>query len=233
MPIKTNDDKLEINQEPHGHGGPRDDENPGYEIADVNVSGVVVFLGGLVGFLLVFFGFCFVMGRMINEGLQTEDGPHDRWHQLSTFAGPAAAPGKRPERENLASNPEMQQKELSQMTNSFPSPRLDIDDGNQATADLHAREDLLLHHYSSVAASPGTQATLRIPIDRAMELIAQRGLPVAAAPVTTSVQMAGDAKPEVQAPLTSGFARTGYELQTMEAREQKMSYSNASAEAKK
>ena len=30
------------------------------------------------------------------------------------------------------------------MTSSFPEPRLDIDDGNQATADMHAREDLLL-----------------------------------------------------------------------------------------
>ena len=35
------------------------------------------------------------------------------------------------------------------MTTTFPEPRLDIDDGNQATADLHAREDLLLDHYST------------------------------------------------------------------------------------
>ena len=38
------------------------------------------------------------------------------------------------------------------MTQTFPTPRLDIDDGNQDTADLHAREDLLLDHYS---ISPG------------------------------------------------------------------------------
>ena len=31
----------------------------------------------------------------------------------------------------------------------FPTPRLETDDGNQDTADLHAREDLLLDHYSS------------------------------------------------------------------------------------
>ena len=47
-------------------------------------------------------------------------------------------------------------------------------------------------------------------------------------PAATSAQMAGDAKPEVQAPLTTGFARTGYELDVMEAREQKMSYGKAS-----
>ena len=46
--------------------------------------------------------------------------------------------------------------------NSFRSPRLDIDDSNQATADLHAREDLLLDHYSS--RSPVSRA-IRIPIE--------------------------------------------------------------------
>jgi hypothetical protein len=44
--------------------------------------------------------------------------------------------------------------------------------------------------------------------------------------------MAGDEKPTVQAPLTSGFARTGYELQTIEAREQKLSYGKAVGESK-
>jgi hypothetical protein len=39
--------------------------------------------------------------------------------------------------------------------------------------------------------------------------------------------MAGDEKPVVQAPLTSGFARTGYELEAIEAREQKMNYGKA------
>jgi hypothetical protein len=72
----------------------------------------------------------------------------------------------------------MQQQQLQQMTANFPEPRLDIDDGNQATADLHAREDLLLEHYSTVDGQPGT---IRIPIERAMELIAQRGLPVESA----------------------------------------------------
>jgi len=37
----------------------------------------------------------------------------------------------------------MEQQELQQMTTLFPAPRLEMDDGNQATADLHAREDLL------------------------------------------------------------------------------------------
>ena len=180
---------------------------------------MLVFLSGLIGFVLVFFGLCFVLGRGINSGLQAgyiaEYGPKSRWHEMSSFAGAAANDGKR---QDLASNPEMEQQSLKEMTSSFPSPRLDIDDGNQSTADLHAREDLLLDHYS---VSAGQNGTIRIPITRAMELIAQRGLPVAAAPAAAN-QMVGDATSVVQAPLTSGFARTGYELATMEARKQKM-----------
>src|SRR5438874_303863 len=33
----------------------RNDENPGYEVQDVNVGGVITFLAGLCGFLLIFF----------------------------------------------------------------------------------------------------------------------------------------------------------------------------------
>ena len=62
-----------------------------------------------------------------------------------------------------------------------------------------------------------------------MELIVQRGLPVntSTAPKTL---MAGDSAPEIHAPLTTGFARTGYELETIEAREQKLSFTKATGE---
>ena len=113
---------------------------------------------------------------------------------------------------NMPNNPEMQNK-LAEMTQQFPSPRVQTDDGNQDVADLHAREDLLLEHYSWVDQSQGK---VRIPIDRAIHLLAQRGLPVAAAAEHAPL-MAGDAEPTIAAPLTSGFARTGYELDQAEA----------------
>jgi hypothetical protein len=193
----------------------------GYETTDVHVGNIIVFLAGLFGFVLIFFVFCFGMGKVINSALEKQDGPVDKFHQPSVFAG-AAKGGKR---EDLKSTDAMKQVELQSMTAQFPNPRLDIDDGNQATADLHAKEDLLLEHYSSNAGEPG----IRIPIERAMELIAQKGLPVSSAAPTS--HLAGDETPVVQAPLTSGFARTGYELDTIEAREQKMNYGKAEAEA--
>jgi len=84
----------------------------------------------------------------------------------------------------------------------------------------------MLEHYSSI--SGGT--AIRIPIDRAMELIAERGLPVHAA-TAAEMKMAGDVEPQIQTPLTNGFARTGYELGVIEAREQKMNFGRAEAAA--
>ena len=192
----------------------------GYETSDVNARGVVVFLGGLFGFVLIFFFFCFLMGGVLNSALEKEDGPTSKWHaQNDIFAGARANGGKR---EDLKSNAAIQQQELQKMTTAFPSPQLETDDGNQDTADLHAREDLLLEHYSTVAGQPG----IRIPIERAMQLIAEKGLPTVAA-VQTQQSLAGDAVPAVAAPLTSGFARTGYELDTIEARQQRMDYGKA------
>jgi len=104
---------------------------------------------------------------------------------------------------------------------------LETDDGNQDLADLHAREDLLLDHYSSAKDIPA--GAIRIPIERAMQLILQRGLPQAAATQQPAPLMAGEAAPMVNAPLTDGFARTGYELQTIETRDENNDYKRAAA----
>lgn len=202
----------------------RSDSNPGYEVQDVNVGGIVTFLAGLCGFLLIFFIFCFVMGKTINTGILKEDGPADRWH--------GGTPGHEAEvsrkREDLASNATLEQREFANMTQRFPTPRLETDDGNQDTADLHAREDLLLENYSTGSdLQPGA---VRIPIEQAMQLIVQRGLPKPASALQTSGKlMAGDARPQVTAPLTDGFARTGYELDQMEARAQRLEFNQAEA----
>ena len=200
-----------------------DSEHPGYEIEDVSVVGIVTFLAGLSGFVIIFFFFCFAMGKGINYLLVQHDGPQDKWHSDGMRMGSPDST----KREDLTSNATMQQRELQQMTQVFPTPRLQMDDGNQDVADLHAREDLLLNYYSSSADLPA--GTIRIPIDRAMELIVQRGLPQAPAAQGTTTLMAGEHAPTVAAPLTNGFARTGYELETIEAREERNDYNHAIA----
>ena len=104
---------------------------------------------------------------VINAQMKKDDGPKNKWSttvDVRTLG-------------NLASSPELQNK-MAAMTQNFPTPRLQTDDGNQEIADLHAKEDLLLEHYSWANQSQGK---VRIPIERAMELIAQSGLPVAPA----------------------------------------------------
>ena len=162
---------------------PRNPIRPVMRSQTVNVNGVAVFLAGLGGSLLVFLLFCFVLGRVINKAIQKSDGPTNKWSQVSTFEGAAANGGKR---QDLASDPEIEQKQLQQLTATFPMPLLDNDDGEQSTADLHAREDLLLDHYS---VSEDEKGSIRIPVTRAMELIAQRGLPVNTQTAATSAYL--------------------------------------------
>ncbi len=221
----TNNDKPEYN----GASGDisnyptpgAESANLGYETTDVNVGGILVFLGGLFGFVLIFFVFCFLMGRVINEALNKQDGPANKWNETIKVNAGGSPQSTSQKLENLKSNAAIEQQELQAVTTHFPSPRLEMDDGNQDISDIHAREDLLLEHYSTTPGQPG----IRIPIDRAMQLIAQRGLPVEAAPAEE--RLAYDRQPTITAPLTSGFARTGYELDQMEARAQKLDYGKA------
>src|SRR5271165_3991750 len=151
----------------------------GYEVTDVNVNGIVVFLASLGAFVGVFFIFCFGMGKVINTAILKNDGPPNKWNQIG-----AQPSGKR---QDLTSNAVMEQQQLNQMVQRFPTPRLQPDDGNQEIAEMHAREDLLLNYYSWIDRPSGK---VRIPIARAMQLIADR-LPVAPAEQTEPL-MAGD-----------------------------------------
>ncbi len=224
-------------EKPMPHPAPKiDAERPGYEVTDVNTRGIVVFLAGLVGFLAVFFILCYAMGKAINFGLlRQDDGDATRNPQQASAGG---TPVGLHRGESMGNNPEMVQHESVIIAQSFPRPRLDADDSNQSTSDLHAREDLLLMHYT--AHEPGEHTapgTVRIPINVAMQLLVNRGLPAfngSTANGATAQQtalMQGDVDHKVTPPLTNGFARTSYELEQIEARGQKMKFENGSAPA--
>jgi hypothetical protein len=200
--------------DPHDQNDPLDPhkplgDSPGYEVTDVNVSGIVVFLASLAAFVGVFFVFCFGMGKVINTAILKSDGPPNKWNQIGAPA--------RGERQDLTSNAVMEQQQLNEMVKRFPTPRLQTDDGNEEIAEMHAREDLLLNNYSWVDRASGH---LRIPIARAMQLVAQQGLPVAPEEQAAEPLMAGDRAAVVTMPLTDGFARTGYEQEYLETLKQ-------------
>jgi hypothetical protein len=179
-----------------GHEPEKIDTSAGFEQSDVKIAGILVFITALSIFVVVTAVLCYGIGKVINARMNTEDGPSTRWTKSVDVR----------QLGNLPNNPDLQNK-VAELTQQFPTPRVQIDDGNQDVADLHAREDLLLDNYSW--ADPA-HTKVRIPIERAMELLAQRGLPVAPA-VQTAPLMTGESTPVIQAPLTSGFARTAYE----------------------
>jgi hypothetical protein len=187
------------------HGArPEDiDTSAGYELSDIRVTGIVVFLTALAIFVAVTGILCYGIGKVINAQLKKEDGPNNKWTKTAEVR----------ELGNMPSSPQLQNK-MAELTQQFPTPRVQTDDGNQDVADLHAREDLLLENYTRVDGKPGT---VRIPIEHAMELVAQRGLPVAPA-AQESPLLTGDNVPTVHDPLTNGFARTAYELDVEAAR---------------
>jgi hypothetical protein len=237
---------------------PSPEGGPGYEFSDANTGNVLVFMACMLVFLAVFFVVCFGMGKLINHELVVHDGPPNVWTQM------AYGPQSSKKREDMVNSPTLMQQQLKLMSTNFPTPRLETDDGNQDLTDLHNREDLLLEHYSYIDQGAGT---VRIPIERAMMLVVQRGLaPVggvsleagagagagvkagatgaaanaksasAGGPVEPMGEMGGQTQNvtagnpalagvepvRVTRPLTDGFARTAYEQEQEEIRQQRL-----------
>ncbi len=120
----------------------------------------MVFVVALGIFVAVCGVLCYGIGKVINARMNKEDGPNSKWTKTVDVR----------QLGNMPSSPELQNK-MAEITQTFPTPRVQTDDGNQDIADLHAREDLLLSNYTWVDQSKGT---VRIPIERAMEMIAQQ-----------------------------------------------------------
>ena len=142
---------------------------------------------------------CYGIGSAINGKLDRDDGPNSKWVKSEDASIRQLG--------NLPTSPELQGKVL-ELTKSFPTPRVQLDDGNEDVMELHEREDLLLNNYSWVDQSRGT---VRIPIERAMELVAEQNRIRVMPPAQHAPLMAGDSEPKVTLPLTNGFARTAYE----------------------
>ncbi len=187
-----------------GHEPEKIDASLGYESRDVNIRGIIVFIVSMMVFVVVVAVVSYGVGKVLNAHLNKEDGPTSKWSKTVDIR----------QLGNMPSSAAMQDK-VANLMQQFPTPRLEVSDGEEAVADLHAREDLLLDHYTWINQSKGT---VRIPIERAMEVLAQQGLPVAP-PVKGAQLMTGDSRPVVSMPLTDGFAPTTYEQERAATRE--------------
>ena len=169
---------------PEHQGKERPNASAGYERSDVKAKGIVIFMIAMSIFAVMSAVFCYQIGKVFFAQMARTEQPKSKW-AVTEKAGPQS---------NMANNTELQ-RQTESIVQHFPTPRLQIDDGGQDLVDLHAREDLLLDHYSWLGSSQQlSEGKVRIPIERAMELLAQRGLPVARA-VEHEPLMTGDGGP--------------------------------------
>ena len=142
--------------------------NGGYERSDIGAKGVLYFLlglavAGLFAYLIVDGLYSYLDKR--SETQQTPVNPLVTNAPVDTRHIPNDYP-----------------------KSAFPDPRLENDERGQLN-DIRLTEEQTLSAYDYIDKNAGT---VRIPIDRAMDLIAQRGLPVrtqgAASEATAPVQ---------------------------------------------
>jgi hypothetical protein len=134
--------------------------NGGYERQDIGVAGVLYFLLGLlVAGVFIFF---------LVDGI---------YSYLDKRSAAEQAPVN-PLVTNAPEDTRLIPKDYPQT--EFPNPRLETDERGQLNSILLQEEETLAS-YGYVDKNAGT---IRIPIDRAMDLIAQRGLPVRAQSAT-------------------------------------------------
>jgi hypothetical protein len=152
-----------------------DHQDSGYERQDLSPRGVVIFLIGLAVAMVIFVGLVWGVYKVMDRSIRAGQPP----------VPPLAANAAKDTR-NVPPDARMK----------FPQPRLEVDERSELD-DVRLAEEQQLNTYGWVDQKAGV---VRIPITRAMDLIAQRGLPVhaqgnAAAPAAgTSKAAAGQAQ---------------------------------------
>jgi len=162
------------NETNHGHQSGQG----GYERRDIGVSAVLYFLVGLAVFGLITHFVVTGLYRYLEKQTEAQQAPVN---PLVTNAA----------RDTRHLPPEYNGDYDKYLQKNFPSPQLEIDERNQLDK-IRLHEEQTLSTYDWVDQKAGT---VRIPIDRAMDLLAQRGLPVRAqAPAEAPVAAQNHAK---------------------------------------
>jgi hypothetical protein len=140
-------------------------EQGGYERQDLQVSGILYFLLTIVVVVVI----CLFGLRGLFDFLDHRE--------------KALQPAVNPLLTNVPTDTRRISDPDEYLKKTFPDPRLETDERNQLNKET-VREEELLYSYGWVDEKAGT---VRIPIERAMDLIVQRGLPI------RSQDMAGNA----------------------------------------
>ena len=155
-------------------------EQGGYEHQDLQVSGILYFLLTIVVVVMI----CLFGMRGLFAFLDHRE--------------KALQPAVNPLLTNVPTDTRRIADPDEYLKKTFPDPRLETDERNQLNKES-VREEGVLYSYGWADEKAGT---VRIPIERAMDLIVQRGLPVrsqniasdATAPKTTATSKKGEKK---------------------------------------
>ena len=142
---------ADINQ--HGHASGPDPNDQGFELQDIGMGGVVAFFITLLVIV--------ILANVVIRGIFMGLDYYSKSHQ--EVVSPMM---KVPTGDMRQANPAEAQQ--------FPEPRLETNEPTEIR-EFRLKEEQTLHSYGWVDKDAGT---VRIPIDRAMQLVAQRGLPV-------------------------------------------------------
>jgi hypothetical protein len=171
------------------------DRDHGHEESDINVKAIFGFalfllVGGLLAHVLLWGMYVYLDKKYekASEGVSTPVQVQAQAQQTQASEKKSAMTGQVGEK-----HAETSKEVLERLQAQFPAPRLQDDD----VRDMHmlrANEDKMLQGYSWIDKNSGA---VRIPVSRAMEILAERGLPNVA-PETPQSKTAA-AKPAAQA----------------------------------
>ena len=148
--------------------------NGGYERRDIGIAPVLYFLLALmVGGLVVFF-LVYGVYHSLEKRSQAEQAP------VSPLVTNAPADTRK-----------LSADYRDYLKQNFPAPQLEIDERSQLDK-VRINEEQTLSTYDWVDQKAGA---VRIPIDRAMDLLAQRGLPVRTQTATEAASTGQPSKP--------------------------------------
>ncbi len=164
---------------PQYHGTNPGAPSVGHETRDVNVRAILGFLLVLAVCGLTVFAICFGIFNAFNSYVAKHDGASATWNAEQDREEAARVQQLK---KQGANETQMEQSQYEMHVERFPQPRLQTDDVRDLQM-LRDQEDLQLDNYMWLDKNAGKVV---IPIDRAIDLIAERGLPAVpnAEPVT-------------------------------------------------
>jgi hypothetical protein len=173
---------------PQSGGHVTNDPEHGHETSDVNIRAILAFGAFLVFSAVVIHVLLWGMYRMLDNMAEARNPAPNPMMQTES-----APPGDRIQSGTMTAETEKQT--VKRLTATFPEPRLQVDD----TRDMNKMRQEQTQQMSEYQWANKETGAVRIPIDRAIDLLAERGLPnVPAGPVAAPVAQAVDVvKPPV------------------------------------